>query len=65
MFLWHFFTFGTTVRAKVKDTSGFESPWETLEVSMPVSHQSDYFLIQWILDHFPHAFPILRQLIGL
>jgi len=55
-----------TIRAKAKDTLEAESRWGTLEVTMPVNQHSFSFpLLQRLLELFPNAFPILRQLLGL
>jgi len=54
-----------TIKIKAKDTHGDESDWATLEVEMPVNQQVQYPFIQWLLDRFPNAYPILRQLLGL
>ena len=55
-----------TIRAKAKDTLDVESPWSTLEVTMPVNQHSYSFpLLQRLLERFPNAFPILRQILGL
>jgi len=53
-----------TIRAKAKDTLDVESPWSTLEVTMPVNQHSYSFpLLQRLLERFPNMFPILRHLI--
>ena len=54
-----------TIKAKAKDTSGNESDWATLSVTMPYSYNIP--LIQFwqkIFERYPNAFPILRQLMG-
>jgi len=48
-----------------KDVLDVESPWSTLEVSMPVNQQVQYPLFLGFLELFPNAFPILRQIFGL
>ena len=55
-----------TIKAQAKDIGGLESDWGTLKVTMPKSKQSTTFFpwIHWFLERFPHAFPIIRQLIG-
>ena len=53
------------IRAKAKDTLDVESPWSTLEVSMPVNQPPQFPFIQWLLERFPNMFPILRQLLEL
>ncbi|MBE3139354.1 MAG: hypothetical protein IMZ53_02100 [Thermoplasmata archaeon] len=52
-----------TIMVKAKDVFHAESAWATLEVSMPTSFSFHPFL--QFLERFPHAFPILRQLLGL
>ena len=54
-----------TIRAKAKDTLDVESPWSTLEVTMPINQQSSHPFLDWFLERFPNAFPILRQILGL
>ena len=54
-----------TIRVKAKDTYGGESDWATLAVTMPYSYDksiSPFF--QMLFQRFPHAFPILRHLMG-
>ena len=55
------------IRAKAKDTDGFESDWGTLEVTMPKNKpfNFNFNLLSWLFERFPNAFPILRQLLGL
>jgi len=54
-----------TIKAKVKDIFGNESDWGTLQVSMPLSYEQPHFrFFEWLFERFPHAFPILRQLLG-
>ena len=55
-----------TIRAKAKDSSGAESDWGTLAISMPLNQGSyPYPLLYKILQLFPNLFPVLRQLMGL
>jgi outer membrane protein assembly factor BamB len=54
-----------TIRAKAKDIFDEESYWGTLEVTMPVNKPPQFPIISWLLERFPNAFPILRQLLGL
>jgi outer membrane protein assembly factor BamB len=55
-----------TIRAKAKDTLDVESPWSTLEISMPINQQTfSFHLLQQLFERFPNAFPILRQLFEL
>jgi len=54
-----------TIRAKAVDGYNEESDWATLRVRMPrnkglfISHP----LLNWLLERFPNAFPILRFLL--
>jgi len=54
-----------TISAKAQDKYGIESDWATLEVEMPVNQQVTNPLLQMILERFPNAFPILRNLLKL
>jgi hypothetical protein len=53
------------IRAKVKDIHGLESDWTTFQVTMPTNFGiiNNPFL-HWLFEHFPHAFPLLRQFLG-
>ncbi len=54
-----------TVKAKAKDSYGAESNWSMLTVTMPLVYEPPHLrLITWLLDRFPHAFPVLRRLMG-
>jgi len=54
-----------TIKAKAKDIYGNESDWGTLSVTMPLSYESPHFrFFEWLFERFPHAFPILRDLLG-
>jgi hypothetical protein len=54
-----------SIKVKAIDTSGAESGWEELTVTMPFSYDLP---MQWfckmLFERFPHAFPILRYLLG-
>jgi len=54
-----------TIHAKAKDIYGIESNWGTLKVVMPktVSYEVSGLLAR-LFALFPHAFPVLRQLMG-
>ena len=56
------------IQAKAKDIYNMEGPWATLDVTMPKGTAyipSLFFdLIERIMERFPYAFPILRQLLG-
>lgn len=55
-----------TIKAKARDIFEDESDWEYLEVTMPVNQHSYSFpLLQRILELFPNAFPIIRQILGI
>jgi hypothetical protein len=54
-----------TIKAKAKDTANHESDYATLTVTMPVSlNLAFHQFIEKLFERFPHAFPILRQLLG-
>jgi hypothetical protein len=54
-----------TIKAKAKDSNGAESNWSTLKVTMPLAYEPpQYRLFEWLFQRFPHAFPILRHLLG-
>jgi outer membrane protein assembly factor BamB len=53
-----------TIQVKARDNYSAESDWGTLIVTMPFSYEPQYPFIQWLLEHFPNAFPILRHLLG-
>jgi PKD repeat protein len=54
-----------TIKSKAKDIYGDESDWGTLTVTMPCSVEFE-FLHFWelLFQRFPHAFPLLRHLLG-
>lgn len=57
----------TTIKAQAEDEIHDFSKEGQLSVTMPKS-KGFYFkfiLLEWILERFPHSFPILRHLIGL
>ena len=54
-----------TIKAKAKDVNGAESGWGTLTVTMPLSYEPPHNrFFTWLFGRFPHAFPILRHLMG-
>jgi len=53
------------ITAKAKDVHGAEGPIGTLKVTMPLSNSYTMTpFLQWLFAHFPHAFPMLRHLLG-
>jgi len=52
-----------TIRAKAKDEHGSESDWVTLTVTMPMKFSITTPFLSWLLEQFPHAFPLLRYLL--
>jgi outer membrane protein assembly factor BamB len=51
------------IKAKTHDVLGLESNWTIMEVIMPYSYEPPHFrFIEWLLERFPNAFPILRYL---
>jgi hypothetical protein len=54
-----------TINAKAKDVYGDESGWGTLQVTMPRSYNIPFQLFwERLFERFPHAFPILRHMMG-
>ncbi len=53
------------ISAKASDIHGAEGDTVTLEVTMPRSRSIQNPFLSWILQRFPNAFPILRQLLEL
>jgi hypothetical protein len=51
------------ITAKAKDVNGLIGPESTLEVSMPRIISINNLFLRF-LEQFPHAFPILRHLLG-
>ena len=62
-------TWGTegtyTIKAKAEDTNGLIGPEATKIVTMPRNKLLPNTLFLRLLERFPNAFPILRQLLGL
>jgi hypothetical protein len=53
-----------SIKIKAKDTFNDESDWNTLEVTMPRTISFNSMFLK-LLERFPHAFPLLRHLMGL
>jgi hypothetical protein len=55
-----------SIKVKAKDTSGAESPWsDPLPITMPCSYNSPILqFLELLFERFPHAFPLLRHLLG-
>ena len=54
-----------TVKVKAKDSFTMESGWTTLNVTMPYSYNKPILqFLDLLFQRYPHAFPILRQLLG-
>ncbi|UCD14499.1 MAG: hypothetical protein JSW60_03520 [Thermoplasmatales archaeon] len=55
------------IKAKAKDVKDAESDWSILEVTMPKNKAFNFNLnlLSWLFERFPHAFPMLRYLLGL
>ncbi len=54
-----------TMRAKAKDIYGWESDWETLKVTMPLSYiRPSLSFWEHLFEWHPHIFPVLRYLLG-
>ncbi len=54
-----------TISAKAKDTVGAEGELGYLEVSIPRTYMIRNSLILRLIEKFPHAFPILRYVLGI
>jgi hypothetical protein len=53
------------INARAKDTDNLWGPWGTLSVNMPCSYDKPIMnFLEKILERFPHAFPILRYILG-
>jgi len=53
------------IKAKAKDSNGAESGWGELSVNMPCSSNLPFMqLWERLFERFPHAFPVLRHLMG-
>jgi C1A family cysteine protease len=54
-----------TIKAKTRDIYGLESDWGTLQVQMPLSFDNLFLGFSApLFERFPHAFPIVRHLMG-
>jgi C1A family cysteine protease len=54
-----------TVRVKAKDRYDAKSDWSTLEVTMPLSYPTPMlWFFERIVEHYPHAFPLFRYILG-
>ncbi len=51
------------IKVMAHDDHGKNSAWTTLEVTMPFSYTPHFPFITWLLERFPHAFPLLRYLL--
>ena len=55
-----------TIKVKARDTVGDESEWATLEIFMPKNNLYTFnIILQRLMQQFPHAFFLLRNIIGL
>jgi uncharacterized protein YycO len=52
------------VKVKARDIYNAESDWATLTVTMPYSYNPMLQFLERLFERFPHAFPILRHLLG-
>jgi hypothetical protein len=58
-----------TIQARAKDVHGAVGEWGTLMVVMPLENQFQFphpflWFLQQLFQRFPHAFPLLRHLLG-
>ena len=49
-----------TIKARAKDIDNLWGPWGELKVTMPYFYEPQFPFIQWFLERFPNAFPLLR-----
>jgi hypothetical protein len=52
------------ITARAKDTGNLWGPWGNLSVTMPYE-PPQFRLLEWLLERFPNAFPILRYFLGI
>ena len=54
-----------TIEAQARDEYGKLSGWGTLKVTMPKGKSTGYSfnILNWLFEHFPNIFPILKYLI--
>ncbi len=53
------------IKVKAKDIYGAESNWsDPLPITMPYSYYPKNQFLELLFQYFPHAFPLLRQLLG-
>ncbi len=55
------------IRCKARDIYNEESEWGALEVTMPKNKafNFNFNLLSWLFERFPHAFLVMRHLLGL
>jgi hypothetical protein len=55
-----------SIKVKAKDTLGAESSWsDPLPIKMPYTFDRPMLkFLGWLFERFPHAFPILRHVLG-
>ncbi len=53
-----------TIQVRARDTDNLWGTWGELKVTMPYSYEPQFPFIEWLLERFPNAFPILRYLFG-
>jgi hypothetical protein len=53
------------IQVIAQDSNGTKSVWsDPFPITMPYSYNPQFRFIHWLLELFPHAFPILRVLMG-
>ncbi|VVB61970.1 Metallo-peptidase family M12B Reprolysin-like protein [uncultured archaeon] len=63
--LWNVKDNNYTIKVKAKDIYGQESDWsDPLPITTPYSYNPIHQFFEWLFQRFPHAFPIIRQLLG-
>ena len=53
-----------TITAYAEDENGLAGPGGTLNINMPRNRAVVHTFLQWVLEKFPNAFPILRYILG-
>jgi hypothetical protein len=52
------------IKAKAKDTNGFESDWVSMTTGMPRSRLLTNTFLHRVFERFPNVFPVLQHILG-
>ena len=52
------------IKAKATDIYGIESDWASFPITMPYSYNPMHQFFELLFQRFPHAFPLLRNMMG-